>query len=226
MGKKTKETFFKPSITVDVVVFTIENNALKVLTIRRAEEPYKGTRALPGGFLLAGETTLEAAKRILTNKVGLQNIYMEQLYTFDDPKRDPRGPVLSVAYFALLPLQELRIEFSANAQDPTFLPVKSASKLAFDHNDILNYALERIRGKLEYTNIAISFLPSLFTFSELQNIYETIFAREFDKRNFRKKILRLELIKPTTEKVKRGRQRPALLYKPASRGTTTFKNNF
>jgi 8-oxo-dGTP diphosphatase len=226
MKTDAKDKFYKPSVTVDIAVFTVEDNNLKVLTIKRAGDPYKGIRALPGGFLHKGETTLDTAKRILKDKVGLHNAYLEQLYTFDNPKRDPRGAVISVAYFALIPRQKLSLKSSVSAQDPAFIPVKSLGKLVFDHKEIINYAHERVRGKLEYTNIAFEFLPARFTFSELQNIYETIFLKDFDKRNFRKKINRLGLIKPTTEKVKRGRQRPALLYKPASESTQTFKNNF
>jgi 8-oxo-dGTP diphosphatase len=225
MARET-EKFFKPSVTVDVVVFTIENNLLKVLSIKRADEPFKGVSALPGGFLASGETTLEAARRILKDKVGLQNLYLEQLYTFDDPDRDPRGPVLSVAYFALAPRQELSLGDSPSAQNPLFISVNTLGKLAFDHTKIIRYAHERLKGRLEYTNIAFSLLQEKFTFAELQNVYEIIFGKQFDKRNFRKKIMRLELIKPTKETVKKGRQRPALLYRSASKKAQKFKDVF
>jgi 8-oxo-dGTP diphosphatase len=223
---KNDGNFYKPSVSVDIVVFTIENNDLKVLTIKRSGSPFQGVPALPGGFLHKGENTLEAAKRILKDKVGLKNIYLEQLYTFDDLDRDPRGPVISVSYYALAPREKLDIELSQNTQDPTFTSIKNLGRLAFDHRDILKYAYERLRGKLEYTNIAQSLLPKEFTFTELQNVYEVIFGKKLDKRNFRKKIERLGLIRATKKKVKRGRQRPALLYTFASLKPESFKNPF
>lgn len=224
--KKEDKKYFKPSVTIDVVVFTIHEGLLKVLTIKRSGEPFRGVSALPGGFLHAGETTLDAAKRVLKTKVGLENIYLEQLYTFDGMDRDPRGPVLSVAYFALAPFDNLKLSPSTEAQNPAFLPVSGTRRLAFDHTQIVQYAHERLKGKMEYTNLAFSLLPEKFTFAELQKVYETIFGRHFDRRNFRKKITRLELVKATKEKVKKGRQRPALLYKSATKKTTKFKDVF
>lgn len=226
MEKITSKIFFRPAVSIDIVVFTIEDNTLKFLTIKRANEPFKGVSTLPGGFLHEKETTIEAAKRILKDKVGLEKIYLEQLYSFDDPKRDPRGPVLSISYFALAPKEDLILKSSSTTQNPKFMPIKNVGPLAFDHKEILKYAYERLRGKLEYTNIAQSLLPKEFTFTELQNIYETIFAKPLDKRNFRKKIERLGLIKATKKKVKRGRQRPALLYTFASFKRESFKNPF
>ncbi|MDB5194474.1 MAG: hydrolase [Parcubacteria group bacterium] len=226
MPKTSTQKFYKPSITADVVVFTIEDSLLKVLTVKRADEPFKGTRALPGGFILPGSDSMGTARRILKEKAGLEGIYMEQLYTFDDPKRDPRGSVVSVAHFALVHRDAISLETSSHTQDPTFTPLKHTGTLAFDHKKIIEYAYERLRGRLEYTNIAQSLLPKEFTFSELQNVYETIFSKKLDKRNFRKKIERLGLIKATKKKIKRGRQRPALLYTFASGKAESFKNPF
>ncbi len=226
MKKRDQKGYFHPSVTVDIVAFTIEDGALKVLLIERADMPFKGSDALPGGFLLSGETTLGAAKRVLKEKVGLENLFLEQLYTFDEPKRDPRGPVLSVSYFALAPQQNMRMETSELTQNPKLVPVNRLGKLAFDHLEIIKYARERLKGRLEYTNIAFSLLPEKFTFAELQKVYETIFGKKFDRRNFRKKIMRLALVKATSEKVKNGRQRPALLYKPASSKAERFKDVF
>jgi 8-oxo-dGTP diphosphatase len=226
MKKGKKSGYFHPSVTVDIVAFTIEDGALKVLLIERSHEPFKGKDALPGGFLLSGETTHEAAKRVLRDKVGLEGLFMEQLYTFDALDRDPRGSVLSVSYFALAPHKDMRLQASAHTQNPKFAPVNGLKGLAFDHAEIIRYARERLKGRLEYTNIAFSLLPEKFTFAELQSVYETIFGKGFDRRNFRKKIMRLGLVKATKEKVKNGRQRPALLYRPATSKTQRFKDVF
>jgi 8-oxo-dGTP diphosphatase len=226
MKKRDTSKFYKVSVAVDIVVFTVENNTLEVLTIKRADGPYQDIRALPGGFVHPGETSLETAERVLIEKAGIKNIFIEQLYTFDAPDRDPRGPTISVTYYALAPRKDLSPHPSKSTQEPLFVPVRHLGKLAFDHNTIVETAHERLRGKLEYTNLAFSLLPEKFTFSELQNIYEAIFGKSFDKRNFRKKIARLGFLKPTREKVKLGRQRPALLYKAATTKTRKFKNNF
>jgi 8-oxo-dGTP diphosphatase len=226
MNSLDKKDFYKVSVAVDVVVFTVENNTLNVLLINRNNKPFQGVRALPGGFVLPQETSFSTAKRILSEKAGIKDIFIEQLYTFDDPKRDPRGPVISITYFALAPRSELILHTSESTQEPTLIPISRIGKLAFDHNKIIEYAQKRLQGKLEYTNLALSLLPPKFTFSELQNVYETILRRKFDKRNFRKKISKLEFITPTKEKVRLGRQRPALLYKAATTKTKKFKNNF
>ncbi len=222
----SKAKFFNPAVTIDVVIFTLEENELKVLTIKRADEPFKGVRALPGGFIREGENSRTTAERILKDKAGLSNVYLEQLYTFDDPHRDPRGQVISISYYALIPREKLDLDLAKASQEPSLEPVRKLKSLAFDHNAILSYALERLRSKLEYTSLALSLLPEKFTFAELQKVYEIIFGRDFDKRNFRKKVFRLELIKPTKEKVKKGRQRPALLYRATSKTTQKFKNVF
>jgi 8-oxo-dGTP diphosphatase len=224
--KISPKDYYKVSVATDVVVFTVEDNQLKVLTIRRADEPFKNHRALPGGFVLPGHDSITTAKRVLKEKAGLENVYFEQLYTFDNPKRDPRGPIISVSYFALVPRKAVSPQISEQTQEPTFVDIKNLGRLAFDHADIIAYAHERLRGKLEYSNIAFSLLPQFFTFTELQNLYETIFGKTLDKRNFRKKIVRLGLIKATNKKVKNGRQRPAMLYTSATTKTKTFKKPF
>ena len=210
--------FLNPLVTVDIVLFTIVANELKVLTIERDHAPFKGKKALPGGFLLKSETTEKAAERILKEKAGISNVFMEQLYTFDTKDRDPRGPIMSVTYLALAPYEEIVIKESKDTQHPSFEQSKNLKDLAFDHKDIIDYAVKRVRAKLEYTNVVYSLLPEFFSFSDLQNIYEIIFGREFDKRNFRKKFLQLGFIKKTDKLLTGYKQRPASLYTFKKRG--------
>ena len=217
---------FYQSVTTDIVIFTIENDELKVLLIKRVKEPFKNQRALPGGFLLENEQPEKAALRVLKNKAGVGNIYMEQLYTFPGSGRDPRGNIITITYFALAPTDKIRIKQSEKTQTPTFYPLKKLPKLAFDHKQIINYALKRLRSKLEYTNVVYSLLPRYFTFNQLQNAYEVILGRKLDKRNFRKKFILLKLILPTRKVHKGTRQRPAKLFEFISRKPSELKKFF
>ena len=209
--QKTSE-HFNPGVTIDVVIFTVENGELKALFIKRAGDPFKGAYALPGGFVHRGETSLDTAKRILRDKAGVTNVYIEQLYTFDSPDRDPRGQVFTVSYFALVPREKIKIEEHSMTEHPEFISIHKLPSLAFDHKKILAYAHVRLANKLLYTNIAYSLLPKLFTLTELQKTYEIILNKTLDKRNFRKKYLQLNLLEASNEKSSGGRQRPALLY--------------
>jgi len=204
-------------ISVDVVIFTVIDGALNVLLIKRSRAPYKNVWALPGGFVNKNETIQGAANRVLRDKAGIRNVFIEQLYTFDSSGRDPRGSIPTVAYFALTPSAKIKIGRGKNSQQPAFHPVKKLPLLAFDHKNIIGYAGKRLRAKLEYTNAAYSLLPRYFTFYQLQKIYETIWGRSLDKRNFRKKVIVLDLIRPTGRVLGGLRQRPAALYE--------FKNN-
>jgi len=208
----TKKNYLNPELTVDVVLFTIEEGELKVLLIKRENDPFKNTEALPGGYLLAGETTRSAATRVLAEKAGVKDVYMEQLYTFDTPGRDPRGPVFSVTYMALVPSPLPVLASAQHPQTPKLFSINKLPKLAFDHKQIINYAVERIRGKLEYTTIGFSILPQLFTLSQVQQVYEVILDKKLDKRNFRKKIEQLGFLKETKQVLSGLRQRPAKLY--------------
>lgn len=218
--------YYRPSVTSDVVIFTIENNYLEVLLINRNNAPFKNRPALPGGFLRKGETSLNATKRILKDKAGLENVYTEQLCTFDDLERDPRGPVLSIAYYSIAPRKEIGIKESDKTEHPHFIPINNLPKLAFDHKEIIKYAVNRLQSKFEYTNVCYSLLPTEFTLTELQNIYEAVLGRPMDKRNFRKKFLQLDLIKDTGHISKGGRQRPARLFKFKKRELTELKKFF
>ncbi len=205
--------YFKPSVTVDIIIFSVQNEDLKVLLIKRAIEPFKGMWALPGGFLKEQESLDEAAKRELVEETGVKDIYLEQLYTFGEPKRDPRGQIITVAYFALINSENQTIKGSTDVSEAKWFSAYSLPQLAFDHKKILDYALLRLRWKLEYTTIAFQLLSKKFTLTQLQGLYEIIFNHPFDKRNFRKKIFGLELVEPTNEFTEGVSHRPARLYK-------------
>src|SRR3989454_8285795 len=205
--------FDRPSVTVDVVMMSLRQRDLQVLLVKRRSWPYEGMWAIPGGFVNMDESLEKAAKRELQEETGVQDVYLEQLYTFGDPGRDPRTRVITVVYFALLPSQHLQIRAADDAVDVGWFPVHQLPPLAFDHDKILNYALERLRGKLEYTTIAFSLLPAQFTLRELQRVYEIILHRKLDKRNFRKKILATGILEDTGAKKMEGTHRPARLYR-------------
>lgn len=224
MAKKSKlNLYWPPAVTVDVVIFTIKDGSLRVLLIKRADKPFANKLALPGGFLLKGETAEEAAKRILKEKAGVSKVYLEQLYTFDSPLRDPRGHVMTVAHFALVNENKIKFLGGNDIQMPTFHKTEKLPTLAFDHKKIIDYAIRRLRYKLEYTNVIYSLMPSVFTLGQLQKAHEIILARDLDKRNFRKKFLSLGLIKPTKAQLIGIRQRPAQLYAFAEKNPLELK---
>ena len=213
-----EKNFLNPTIVVDVVLLTIVDNDLKVLLITREGEPFKGYEALPGGYLLVGETTQTAAERVLREKAGVADVYVEQLYTFDTPDRDPRGPVFSVTYLALVPPTVK--DGGDDTQHPQWFSVAKLPKLGFDHRAIIAYALERVRGKLEYTTIGFGVLPKMFTLSQVQHVYEAILGKPLDKRNFRKKLDQLGFLKETKQVLAGMRQRPAKLYTLGTKSKT------
>ncbi len=214
------------SVTVDIAVFTIKDGALSVLLIERALPPYAKHHALPGGFLLSQETAKEAADRILKDKAGVKDIYIEQLYTFDAIRRDPRGRIISITFYALVNESSILVKEGKNTESPQWCRVTSLPKLAFDHKDIITYAHKRIRSKLEYTNAAYALLPKTFTLGQLQEVYEAIFQKKIDKRNFIKKFLSLKIIRPTKKVLSGLRQRPARLYEFISHKPTELKKFF
>lgn len=197
-------------VTVDVVIFTIKEEELQVLLVKRNEEPFKGKWVLPGGFIRE-QSPEDAALAKLEEKTGVKDIYLEQLYTFGEPGRDPRGRVITVAYFALIDWHR-ELKAAANVTDAKWFPIDNLPSLGFDHKKILEYAQQRLRYKLEYTTVGLQLLPDKFTLTELQNVYEAILDRDLDKRNFRKKILSLEVLKPLKEYKREGAHRPAQLY--------------
>lgn len=198
-------------VTVDVVIFTIREGALHVLLVRRAGPPFAGRYAIPGGFVHEDESLEAAARRELVEETGVRDVYLEQLYSFGDPARDPRGRVVTVAYFALV-AGDRALEAGTDAAEARWWPVSELPHLAFDHDRILAYALERLRTKLEYTTVGFQLLPAKFTLAELQAVYEAILGRELDKRNFRRKIELLGIVTPLREQRATGRK-PARLYR-------------
>ena len=198
-------------VTVDIVVFTVHEQTLQVLLIERGIAPFKGLYALPGGFVLAEETLEQAAFRELFEETGTKDVYLEQLYTFGDPHRDPRGRVVTVAYYALVPTDKSPLLAGTDAAAAGWYPVSALPPLAFDHKRIVEYAVDRLRNKLEYTNVGFQLLPAKFTLSALQALHEAILGKPLDKRNFRRKVLGLGLVKPSKEMQATGRK-PAQLF--------------
>jgi 8-oxo-dGTP diphosphatase len=203
----------RPSVTVDVVMMSLRQRDLQILLINRRSWPYEGMWAIPGGFINMKESLEEAAKRELQEEAGVQDVYLEQLYTFGDPSRDPRTRVITVVYFALLDSERLQVRAATDAAEVGWFSVYHLPPLAFDHEMIVHYTLNRLRGKLDYTTIAFNLLPEQFTLRELQSVYEIILHKALDKRNFRKKILSTGILEDTGDKKMEGTHRPARLYR-------------
>jgi len=210
---KTLKKYNYAVIATDIVILTIIKQKLQVLLIKMKKVPYSNNFwAAPGGLVKPDESVDNAAKRQLAQKTGVKNIYLEQLYTFGDVNRDPFGRVVSVAYFALIPSDNVNLKTTKDYGDVQWFPMDSLPKLAYDHKKIIEKANNRLQKKLEYSNIAYSLLPKEFTLTQLQRSYEIILKRRLDKRNFRKKIFSVNLLKKTN-KIQRGSaNRPAALY--------------
>jgi 8-oxo-dGTP diphosphatase len=198
-------------VTVDVVLFTIRERKLHLLLIRRLAKPYENRYALPGGFVKEDESLDSAAVRELHEETGVKDVYLEQLYTFGEPRRDPRGRVVTVAYYALVPHNQA-LQAGTDATDAAWFSIADLPPLAFDHRKIAEYAHQRIRNKLDYTGVGFELLPEKFTLSELQSVHEAILGQDLDKRNFRRKIIQKGIVKPTKEWQRTGRK-PAQLYR-------------
>ena len=203
----------RPGLTVDCVVFGLDEEDLKIILIQRDRAPYKGKWALPGGFVQIDETLEEAAKRELKEETGIQNVFLEQLYTFGDLKRDPRDRIVSVAYYALVNLRDHEIKATTDARNAAWFSIDDIPSLPFDHNRIVEVALKRLRGKVRYEPIGFELLPEKFTLTQLQGMYEKILEQAIDKRNFRKKILGMGLLEETDEVQMDVAHRAARLYR-------------
>jgi len=210
-------------VTVDIVIFSIRDRELYVLLIKRGVPPFAGEYAIPGGFLRADESLEEAAKRELHEETSVRDVYLEQLYSFGDPARDPRGRVVTVAYYALVSSDRRDLSAGADAADARWVAVKELPPLAFDHAKIVAYALERLRNKLEYTTVGFQLLPKKFTLAELQGVYEAILGKKIDKRNFRRKMALLKILKPLKEWKQTGRK-PAQLFSFAAKQFENLKD--
>jgi 8-oxo-dGTP diphosphatase len=200
-------------VTVDLVIFTVRDELLQVLLVQRGAPPFKDRWALPGGFVREDEPLEEAALRELEEETGVREVYLEQLYTFGEPHRDPRGRVITVAYFAHTAGDRQALAAGTDAAAARWWPAGAPPPLAFDHRRILDYGVERLRNKLEYTTVGFQLLPARFTLTQLQRVYEAILGRALDKRNFRRKMELLDILTPLEEWVREGPSRPAQLYR-------------
>lgn len=204
---------------VVVVIFTVQQGSLSVLLIERAAEPSQGEWALPGGVLREGESLDAAAKRKLADETGVSDVFLEQLYTFDR-LGEGRADIV-VTYFALVDLAMTRLRTELEWR-PAWQPVHPAPRLAFDNERVIAYAEERLRNKLEYTNVVYSLLPKRFTLTQMQRVYEAILGEPLDKRNFRRRVEGLAIVKETGQTAKQGAHRPAMLYEFVSREPMAF----
>jgi 8-oxo-dGTP diphosphatase len=204
----------RPSVTVDVVIFSILDEQLKVLLIKRKAWPYEGMWAIPGGFVHMDESLEQAAYRELAEETNVtsEQVYLEQLYTFGEPNRDPRTRVITVTYFALVSADKLRPQAAYDAEGVDWFSVYDLPPLAFDHADILDYALTRLRYKLEYSAVGFQLLPERFTLRELQDAYEIILGTKLDKGNFRSKLRKTQVVEMVGGYRDTG-GRPARLYR-------------
>lgn len=203
----------RPALTVDCVVFGLDAKLeLKVMLIQRDIPPFQGQWAIPGGFVRMNETLEQAALRELQEETGIHDVYLEQLFTFGDLERDPRDRTVTVAYYALINLVEQRIQASTDAREAEWFALSKIPELAFDHPQILQKAIARLRSKIRYEPIGFELLPSKFTLSQLQKLYETVLDRPLDKRNFRKKISSMDLLIDTGTVEQGVSHRAAKLY--------------
>ena len=200
-----------PAVTTDCVIFGFDGERLQVLLIERGIEPYKGRWAFPGGFLKMDETAEEGALRELKEETGLEGAYMEQFHTFSAPERDPRERVITIAYYALVKIQE--VKGGDDAASARWFPLDEIPSLAFDHDYILRMATQRLREQIHFQPIGFELLPEKFTIKELQLLYEAILGINFDRRNFAKKMFHLEILTDLEETIWPTPKREAKLYK-------------
>ncbi|HEY4058082.1 MAG TPA: NUDIX domain-containing protein [Kofleriaceae bacterium] len=203
----------RAALAVDTVLFGVDEGDLKVLLIQRKLAPFQHAWALPGGFVRLDETVDEAARRELEEEAGVKDVYLEQLYTFGTLNRDPRERVVTVAYYALAKLSDHRIRAATDAMGVGWFSLDDLPKLAFDHAQVVALAHERLRGKVRYAPIGFELLPPRFSLTQLQRLYEIVLGTDLDKRNFRKKILSMDLLVETDEVEQNVRHRAARLFK-------------
>jgi 8-oxo-dGTP diphosphatase len=209
----------RPSVTVDIVIFTLRDGELNVLLVKRKHWPFAGLWAIPGGFVEMNETLEEAARRELTEETGVADVLLEQLHTFGDPGRDPRARVITVAYTALIRSDRQIVRAATDAAAAAWFPVDRLPKpLAFDHEMMLDHAMDCLRARLRTSSVAGSLLPARFTMSQLQRLYEVLLGKNLDKRNFRKALIASGLVRATDEQT-RGSHRPARLFEFADQSS-------
>ena len=211
--KEYRYEYPRPAVAVDCVIFGFDEGELKILLIERSIEPFVGKWALPGGFIEEKEETAEeCAERILRKETCLDNIYMEQLFTFSDIGRDPRCRVISIGYYALVKLSNYNAQAGTHTSNVKWFSISDVPELAFDHEKILEVAKERLKGKIKYQPIGFELLPEKFTIPDLFHLYKTVLQTELDDRNFRKKILSYGLLIDTGEQQRGARNRAPKLY--------------
>jgi 8-oxo-dGTP diphosphatase len=210
------------AVATDIVVFSVKNEELMVLLVKRGIAPQQSSWALPGGFVGPQESLDDAARRELGEETGVTDLYLEQLYSFGEADRDPRGRVVSVAYLALMRVGSQELVAGTDAAEAKWFAMSKLPRLAFDHADILKLARERLAKKVNYSSIALQLMPEEFTLAELQTVHETLTGRAADKRNFRKLIANQGTVVETGKMHQSGAHRPAALYRAKDRGVTYF----
>ena len=215
LNSYNKNEYEKPSVAVDLLVFTVKDDRLKIVLVRRSEHPFKDMLSLPGVFVGINETLDEAAARGAREEAGLADIYFEQLYTWSDIDRDPRMRIISVSYLSLTPAEKLTLSAGSRTSSAELYDVEellaSDEELAFDHRKITEYGRERIRNKTEYSRIAFEFLPKEFTLPQLQRVYEILLGKPLYKANFRRRVA--PLIDETERMTSGDAHRPSRIYK-------------
>lgn len=215
LNSYNKNEYEKPSVAVDLLVFTVKDDRLKIVLVRRNEHPFKDMLSLPGVFVGINETLDEAAARGAREEAGLADIYFEQLYTWGDIDRDPRMRIISVSYLSLTPAEKLTLSAGSRTSSAELYDVEellsSDEELAFDHRKIIEYGRERIRNKTEYSRIAFEFLPKEFTLPQLQRVYEILLGKPLYKANFRRRVA--PLIEETERMTSGDAHRPSRIYK-------------
>lgn len=203
----------RAALTVDCVVFGFDGGGLKLLLIERGLEPFKGRWALPGGFVREDEALEDAARRELLEETGIREVVLEQFHAFGAVRRDPRERVVSIAYVALTRLEDHRPQASTDARQAVWFSSDELPRLAFDHDQVIQEALDHLRRRVRLEPIGFQLLPAKFTLTQLQALYESVLGRAVDTRNFRKRVLAMELVLALKKEFQRGRQRPAQLYR-------------
>jgi 8-oxo-dGTP diphosphatase len=210
---KPFESYQNPSLAVDIVVFGYQQRTLSILLLNRNEAPFKDIWTLPGAFLQMDERLKDTCSRVLKTKLGMDEVYLEQLYSYDEPERDPRGRVISVAHYALINPKNVAIAAGTMANDVKWFDIKQMPELAFDHAAIFTQALQRLRSKIIYFPIGFELLNEIFTMPELHDLYECILDTTIDRRNFRRKILDAQYVINTGKKREGVHNRQPDLYK-------------
>jgi len=212
-ARKNFDYFFKSAFTVDNVIFGFDEGTLKILLIRRNEQPFEDFWALPGYFVQPKEDLEAAAARVLREMTGMENVYLEQLRTFGSPGRHDFGRVITVAYYSLVKIDDFRPRAAGVAQEITWHTVDDLEQLAFDHQEIVAVALDKLKRSIRTRPVGFELLPPAFTLTELQHLYEAIWETELEKRNFRKKILSMGLLEDLNRTQEGVAHRPAKLYR-------------